>query len=282
MSYEGDGVWVGVPPPQEPITYSVGDLEGITSLNGSSTWVDWANDFTPVVHERLVGFGQFAAEHEGATKLLSFAAETVSYALMGWMRAGLSIATEAVLGAAKSQVRDYAIERVGDYYQSKGVSTDNAGILASGTVFGAEVAIGEVGAAVKGAQRYAMRMDGASGEKGIGNIPAKNITIDGGPYSNLMDSPSVGPGKNFTRTQKAKIYQQNMDRNNGVLRSDLDGQELVFPQKSQAGVTPPSNEAQIDHIVPRKPADPDAPVGTNSYSNGQILSREQNRQKSNN
>ncbi|WP_339488784.1 LysM peptidoglycan-binding domain-containing protein [Pseudomonas rhizophila] len=180
MSYEGDGVWVGVPPPQEPITYSVGDLEGITSLNGSSTWVDWANDFTPVVHERLVGFGQFAAEHEGATKLLSFAAETVSYALMGWMRAGLSIATEAVLGAAKSQVRDYAIERVGDYYQSKGVSTDNAGILASGTVFGAEVAIGEVGSAVKGAQRYAMRMDGKIGTNTTDGIVSPASIISSG------------------------------------------------------------------------------------------------------
>lgn len=84
------------------------------------------------------------------------------------------------------------------------------------------------------------------------------------------------------RLSFSQLYQQNMDRNNGVLRSDLDGQELVLPQKSQAGVTPPSNEAQIDHIVPRKPADPNAPVGTNSYSNGQILSREQNRRQSNN
>ncbi|VII90818.1 hypothetical protein [Pseudomonas sp. FG-3G] len=189
MSYEGDGVWVGVPPPQEPITYSVGDLEGITSLNGSSTWVDWANDFTPVVHERLVGFGQFAAEHEGATKLLSFAAETVSYALMGWMRAGLSIATEAVLGAAKSQVRDYAIERVGDYYQSKGVSTDNAGILASGTVFGAEVAIGEVGAAVKGAQRYAMRMDDKIGP--IGGREPVVIDLFGGRTSQIPGAINI-------------------------------------------------------------------------------------------
>ncbi|SCZ19763.1 MULTISPECIES: LysM peptidoglycan-binding domain-containing protein [unclassified Pseudomonas] len=180
LTYEGNGVWVGVPPPQEPITYSIGDLQGAASINGNSTWVDWANDFTPVVHERLVGFGQFAAEHEGATKLLSFAAETVSYALMGWMRAGLSIATEAVLGAAKSQVRDYAIERVGDYYQSKGVSTDNAGILASGTVFGAEVAIGEVGSAVKGAQRYAMRMDGKIGTNTTDGIVSPASIISSG------------------------------------------------------------------------------------------------------
>jgi len=115
---------------------------------------------------------------------------------------------------------------------------------------------------------------------GIGSNVAGNATGTGG-YSNLTNSPTVGPGKNFTQTQKAKIYQQNMDSNGGVLRSDLDGQELVMPQKSQAGVTPPSNEAQIDHIVPRKPADPSITPGTNSYSNAQVLSREQNRKKSN-
>ncbi|WP_152552508.1 hypothetical protein [Mangrovibacter sp. MFB070] len=98
----------------------------------------------------------------------------------------------------------------------------------------------------------------------------------------MTDSPAVGPGKNFTRTQKANIYQQNMENNGGVLRSDLDGQELVMPQKSQSGVTPPSNEAQIDHIVPRNPANPNIEQGTNSYNNAQVLSREKNRKKSNN
>lgn len=73
-----------------------------------------------------------------------------------------------------------------------------------------------------------------------------------------------------------------MNNNGGVLRSDLDGQDLVMPQKSQAGVTSPPNEAQIDHIVPRNPADSNLEQGTNSYGNAQILSREQNRKKSNN
>lgn len=59
-----------------------------------------------------------------------------------------------------------------------------------------------------------------------------------------------------------------------MLRSDLDGQELVTPEKSQAGVTPPQNAAQIDHIVPKSPADPDVARGSNRYSNAQVLSRE--------
>ncbi|WP_329601776.1 HNH endonuclease family protein [Paraburkholderia antibiotica] len=116
---------------------------------------------------------------------------------------------------------------------------------------------------------------------GDGDQSASNGASGNGPYSNLTDSSSVGAGKNFTKTQKNNIYEQNMANNGGVLRSDVDGTELVMPSKSQSGVTPPSNEAQIDHIVPKNPADPNTTQGTNSYSNAQVLSRTQNRQKSN-
>jgi RHS repeat-associated protein len=111
---------------------------------------------------------------------------------------------------------------------------------------------------------------------------ASTAATEGGPYSNLADSAGVGPGKLFTQAQKANIYEQNMANNAGVLRSDLDGQALVAPSKSQAGVTPPSNEAQVDHIIPRNPADPTVQPGSNSYKNAQVLSREQNIDKSNN
>jgi hypothetical protein len=48
-----------------------------------------------------------------------------------------------------------------------------------------------------------------------------------------------------------------------------------------AGVTPPTNEAQIDHMNPRVPSDPNAAPGSNSYKNAQVLSRVQNRTKCN-
>ncbi|CAJ2825260.1 putative adhesin/hemolysin [Burkholderia pseudomallei] len=108
-----------------------------------------------------------------------------------------------------------------------------------------------------------------------------NGATGNGPYSNLTDSSSVGPGKNFTATQKKNIIEQNMANNGGELRSDLDGTLLVPASKGQKGVTPPPNEVQIDHIVAKNPADSSAPAGTNSYSNAQVLSREQNRDKSN-
>lgn len=65
----------------------------------------------------------------------------------------------------------------------------------------------------------------------------------------------------------------NNQHNGGVLRSDLDGTHLVDSKKSMKGVTPPSNEAQIDHI--RAVAN----GGTRTNSNLQIISRKQNRDK---
>lgn len=95
-----------------------------------------------------------------------------------------------------------------------------------------------------------------------------------GPYSDIPDPKNVGPGKPFTKAQKEAIIQENMRRNGGVVRSDGDGRVLVKLSKSVKGVTPDSNEWQIDHINPRSRG------GSNSNSNAQVLSRQENRIKS--
>jgi hypothetical protein len=194
LRYEGDGVWVGIPPVQEPITYSVDNVEGVSYLNGNSTWVDWANNVTPPVHEGLVSVASFARAHEGATTLISYAAQAVSYAMMGWVAAARVIANEAILGAAKSQVRDYAIEKVGDYYQSKGVLADNADILATGTVFGVETIGGSVMDAVNGAKRYAMQMSGRSVNSIGASRPGGYLTNDVDNHGLLSPQVNRAPG----------------------------------------------------------------------------------------
>jgi RHS repeat-associated protein len=102
-----------------------------------------------------------------------------------------------------------------------------------------------------------------------------------GAYSHLDDSPSVGAGKDFTAAQKRRIIEENKARNGGNIASDRSGEKLVPSQKSKQGVTPLSNEAQVDHIIPKNPADPNVTPGSNSFSNAQVLSRCENRAKSN-
>lgn len=79
----------------------------------------------------------------------------------------------------------------------------------------------------------------------------------------------------------AAIFKENMKINGGSLRSDKSGIEVITPNQSRKGVTPPKNEAQIDHIDPVNPADKTKPPGSNSYKNFQILARFENLDKSN-
>jgi hypothetical protein len=115
----------------------------------------------------------------------------------------------------------------------------------------------------------------------VPSLGASSESAVRGPYANLQDSSSVGVGKDFTRSQKRRVLKQNIQLSGGVIRSDNDGGILSLPKKHRRGETPPDNEAQIDHIIPKKPRDPSLAPGSNSFSNAQVLSRAQNRAKSN-
>lgn len=92
-------------------------------------------------------------------------------------------------------------------------------------------------------------------------------------YSKIAPQ-NVKNGADFTRATKRKIYELNKETHDGYLVSDQDGTILVEPQKSKSGVKPSPYEAQVDHIKPR------AKGGDNSGRNARVLSRKQNRDKS--
>jgi hypothetical protein len=92
------------------------------------------------------------------------------------------------------------------------------------------------------------------------------------------DAPQVLAGKRaglpFTRKGKVAVKTENAERNDGKNRCENCGVEAVPAKQHQKGVTPPKNEAQVDHVVPR------AKGGEGEPDNGQVLCRDCNIKKS--
>jgi membrane protease subunit (stomatin/prohibitin family) len=80
----------------------------------------------------------------------------------------------------------------------------------------------------------------------------------------------------FTAADKEQIREDNAARNGGKNVCENCGVETTPGKKSQKGVRPPANERQHDHKIPVSKG------GTRDPSNGQILCRECNLEKSDN
>lgn len=131
------------------------------------------------------------------------------------------------------------------------------------TVSNITYSIGNIYNSIKGVtpEEYIARQNAIkNGQQGYGNLDAD--------HPNMQHSSS-----DFDQTRKQSIYEENMKRNGGELRSDQTGKKLDFPQKSQKGVTPSPYEAQIDHIYPKDMG------GLNSFDNAQVIERVANRAK---
>jgi RHS repeat-associated protein len=141
----------------------------------------------------------------------------------------------------------------------------------NGNVISPGAAVIQVGMAVVKAPLDTALILGGEGEAEEG-LKAGEEIIQGERAGETAESAAAG--KPFTQAQKRAFREANKAKNDGRLVSDESGQELVAPQQSQKGVTPPDNEAQVDHIVPRSKG------GQNTPDNHQILSRKENRLKS--
>lgn len=98
----------------------------------------------------------------------------------------------------------------------------------------------------------------------------------GGALADTVKGAAGGlrAGKAFTRTDKVIVKAENAAKNEGKVICEACGRETVPSAQSQKGVTPPGNEAQVDHVIPK------AKGGDGSRENAQVLCRDCNNAKS--
>jgi hypothetical protein len=93
-------------------------------------------------------------------------------------------------------------------------------------------------------------------------------------YSGIPNPSDVTKSKPTPR-QVQEMKRLNRRQNEGLLRDDVTGEEMVDSAKSKRGIRPRSNEVQVDHV---KPVDAG---GTREQSNLLLRTRKNNRAKSN-
>jgi hypothetical protein len=106
---------------------------------------------------------------------------------------------------------------------------------------------------------------------------SEEVVSESGPVAGKASKSTVRgsrAGKAFTTVGKKEIDAANAAKNDGVNKCENCGTDVVPGQKSQRGVSPPTNQRERDHIVPKSKG------GDGTPSNGQVLCRECNLEKS--
>jgi hypothetical protein len=143
---------------------------------------------------------------------------------------------------------------------------------AAGDVGGGFLTATGIGAAL-GVPAVAVSTAVAADGIGVGGTAAKNLIV--AASSNEGTSGGDRAGKNFTSKGRQEVKSQNASANDGQTTCSECNQSTVPGQQSKSGVTAPGNEAHVDHIIPKSAG------GDGSPSNGQVLCRTCNLQKSN-
>jgi RHS repeat-associated protein len=111
----------------------------------------------------------------------------------------------------------------------------------------------------------------------IGNRNLPNITPLPFPQTSGYNfaAPAYKAGGSFSPATKQKVKEENAAANNGQTTCENCGTPTIPAEQSKKGVTPPGNQTEVDHYVPKSRG------GTNDPSNGDVLCRNCNQTKGN-
>ncbi|WPV69676.1 RHS repeat-associated core domain-containing protein [Chitinophaga sp. LS1] len=100
------------------------------------------------------------------------------------------------------------------------------------------------------------------GLKNLLTNPIRNITLEE-RAAKLNEKDRSG--KDFTPARREVVKEQNKVKNGGTMKCENCGVETPNAQKSKKGVTPPKNEAHVDHVKRKREG------GRGNPDNGQVL-----------
>jgi hypothetical protein len=153
-----------------------------------------------------------------------------------------------------------------------GAVVDALGIVYDATATAVPVLPGGAGTAIRAARAADKAVDLVrAGDKAADVARAADRATDA---AKAADNAREGMG--FTRSGKRQIDQANAEKYGGRNVCESCQADVVPGRRHERGVTPPGNERQRDHIVPRSRG------GRGIPDNGQVLCRTCNIEKSNN
>ena len=115
---------------------------------------------------------------------------------------------------------------------------------------------------------------GAGTLKKVGGT-AENLAHVKPDYSTIADPPNLLASTKPTPRQVREMKRLKLESNGGILLDDVTGEVMVPSVKSRKGITPPSNEVQVDHKIPVDRG------GTRTINNLELRTRANNIAKSN-
>ena len=189
--------------------------DGVAVGESSSSLVKFANRAFAPIHNAELALGEFAQQHELASKVVGFAAQAVMYSMAGPAKATLDIVVSHTIGEYLEQGQELAQSWLSEFYQSKGLKPDAASIAAEGTFFSANMIMGKVkagiGAAnatyIKSVQRKAYANDKVL-------LPTEGNVAS---YGALSNAGSVGDNITPHHIPSAKhMAQHDVSRNEGI------------------------------------------------------------------